>query len=110
MEAQALSQQIDSVALSLAGGVESEVEPHHRQQALDALLQIQRLNQLKAIASSPSNSTYFFGDKSALEGPLDGNSHYSIDFMENAKKGHRVAKELGTNPSFKPHIAAGVDI
>jgi hypothetical protein len=112
MEAQALSQQIDSVALSLAGGVESEVEPHHRQQALDALLQLQRLNQLKAIASSPSNSTYFFGDKSALEGPLAGNSAYSIDFLENAKGGHRsgksVGKELGTSPSLKPHIAASL--
>ena len=50
-----------------------------RQLALNTLVELQRLQQLKAIASSKSNSTYFFGDKAV------GTEQYNIDYAEKVK-------------------------
>jgi len=84
MEASALAQQIDQIARSIAQD-SANSQPGDRKQALAALIELRRLEQLKAIASSKSNSTYFFGDKAALG--RHGNDAYNIDYAENVKSG-----------------------
>lgn len=74
---------------------DSAVEPSHRQQALAAIIELRRLDQLKAIASSTSNSTYFFGDKAALGS--GSNEAYSVDYAENIKKGVEKKTPVGLN-------------
>ncbi|KAK7688983.1 hypothetical protein QCA50_007674 [Cerrena zonata] len=78
MEASALASQVTELAGSLAGDAKN-VTPADRQLALNTLVELQRLNQLKAIASSKSNSTYFFGDKAV------GTERYNIDYAEKVK-------------------------
>jgi len=65
MEASALASQVNEIAHSLAKNPEA-VEPSDRKAALAALIELKRLDQLKAIAESHNNSTYFFGDKGKL--------------------------------------------
>jgi regulator of protease activity HflC (stomatin/prohibitin superfamily) len=81
MEASALASQVEEIARSLAKNADV-VEPSDRKNALSALIELRRLQQLKAIAESKSNSTYFFGDKAAL-----GQDSYSIDYAEQVKGG-----------------------
>jgi hypothetical protein len=65
MEASALASQVDEIARSLAKNHEA-VESSDKKAALAALVEFRRLEQLKAIAESMNNSTYFFGDKGKL--------------------------------------------
>lgn len=81
MEASALSSQVEEIARSLAKNPDA-VEPSDRKFALSTLVELRRLHQLKAIAESKSNSTYFFGDRAAL-----GQDAYSIDYAEQIKGG-----------------------
>jgi hypothetical protein len=41
-----------------------------RAEALRALIELKRIEQLKAIASGDGNSTYFFGDRAAMKGDV----------------------------------------
>ncbi|KAG6816428.1 hypothetical protein H0H87_006090 [Tephrocybe sp. NHM501043] len=61
MEVSALAAQVEELARSIAKDRES-ILPEERQRALAALVELRRLDQLKAIAQSKSNSTYFFGE------------------------------------------------
>lgn len=90
MEASALAQQVSKLALSISGVVdEKDVAPSDKSRALDALIELRRLEQLKAIAQGSGNSTYFFGDK-----PIFGNGAengiglpgaYYVDYAEQTK-------------------------
>ncbi|KAG6868634.1 hypothetical protein C0993_012678 [Termitomyces sp. T159_Od127] len=81
LEASALASQVEELARSIAKDKEN-ILPDERQQALDSLIELRRLDQLKAIAQSKSNSTYFFGDQAALG---RGNDSYNIDYAEHIK-------------------------
>ncbi|TFK68051.1 hypothetical protein BDN72DRAFT_769851 [Pluteus cervinus] len=83
MEAKAVAQQVEELARSIAADREN-VTPTERQQALNTLVELKRLEQLKAIANSHSNTTYFFGDKAALGRDQD---LYNVDYAEQIRKG-----------------------
>ena len=87
MEASALAMQVEDIARSISLDKDN-VGPEERQRALETLVELRRLEQLKAIAASKSNSTYFFGDRSAL-GRSSGDV-YNIDYAEHIK--NRVEK------------------
>ena len=83
MEATALAEQVDKIAASLAKD-KNNVTQEDRERALTALIELRRLEQLKAIAASQANSTYFFGDKSALG---IANDPFNVDYAQNVKAG-----------------------
>lgn len=87
MEASALSTQVEELARSIAKDKDN-IQPEERQRALSTLVELRRLEQLKAIAQSKSNSTYFFGDQSALGRATDA---YNVDYAEHIK-GEMVGK------------------
>lgn len=62
LEASALAQQVEELARSLSKNKDS-IDPEVRIVALEKLIELKRLEQLKAIATSQNNSTYFFGDR-----------------------------------------------
>ena len=76
--------QIDAIAASLAEGNSAGVQTEHRRSALKTLVELRRLEQLKAIAGSSNNATYFFGDKASVGGDLGA---YNLDYAEHVKKG-----------------------
>ncbi|KAI0336988.1 stomatin family protein [Trametopsis cervina] len=78
-EGEALADQVEVLARSLAHP--SEPTPADKKAALQALLELRRLEQLKAIASSEGNSTYFFGDAKGA-----GRDGYETDNMEKWKR------------------------
>lgn len=96
MEASALAQQVEALARSLAPPNE-QVTSNHLQKALDKLIEVKRLDQLRAIASSQSNSTYFFGSQNVL-----GQDPYSIDYAEHVKGRVVNAKNVGGPASAIP--------
>ena len=65
MEASALAQQVEELGRSLSKS-KDVIDPDARKMALEKLIELRRLEQLKAIAESKSNSTYFFGDRCML--------------------------------------------
>ncbi|TDL28722.1 stomatin family protein [Rickenella mellea] len=79
-EGKALALQIEVVAKTLANGTGAPTEKD-RTMALTALVELKRLEQLRAIANGSGNSTYFFGD--AAKG-VAGDA-YNIDNMEKWK-------------------------
>ncbi|KAG5716161.1 hypothetical protein E4T56_gene10681 [Termitomyces sp. T112] len=83
LEASALASQVEELARSIAKDKDN-ILPEERQRALTSLIEIRRLDQLKAIAQSKSNSTYFFGDQAALG---RANDSYNIDYAEHIKGG-----------------------
>lgn len=83
MEASALAEQVEHIARSIAQD-KNNIRPEERQRALSTLVELRRLEQLKAIAGSKSNSTYFFGDKAALGQASDA---YNVDYAEQVKGG-----------------------
>jgi len=83
MEASAIAQQVENIARSLAPNKEA-ISPDDRRFALATLVELKRLEQLKAIAESKSNSTYFFGDKAALG---QANDAFNIDYAQQVKAG-----------------------
>lgn len=93
MEAKAVATQVEELARSIAidSGAPTTADRHV---ALGTLVELKRLEQLKAIASSTNNTTYFFGDKAALG---KDNELYNVDYSEKirhslgAKKGIEVA-------------------
>lgn len=83
MEASAIAQQVENIARSIAEDKEN-IRPADRQRALNTLVELKRLEQLRAIAQSQSNSTYFFGDKAALGMSSDA---FNVDYAQNIKAG-----------------------
>jgi hypothetical protein len=90
MEASALAAQVDEIARSLSNS--EKVTDEDRRRALAAIIEIKRLDQLKAIASSQSNSTYFFGDRAAM-GVASDVEAFNVDYAQNVKKGLEHGKE-----------------
>lgn len=66
MQANALSTQVEAIASALS----PSPGPQERQMALRTLVELRRLEQLRAIAESKNNSTYFFGDRCQFNGPF----------------------------------------
>jgi hypothetical protein len=88
MEAAAIAQQVEAIARSLTPSSVSEPTPEHRSKALQTLVDLKRLDQLKAIASSQSNSTYFFGDRASVGAVVDGaGGPWAVDYAQNMKAG-----------------------
>ncbi len=88
MEASAIAQQVEAISRSLTPSSITEPSAENREKALQILVELKRLEQLKAIASSQSNSTYFFGDKASLGAGLDGSGGaLSIDYAQSVKAG-----------------------
>ncbi|KAF9552844.1 hypothetical protein CPC08DRAFT_698259 [Agrocybe pediades] len=83
MEASAIAQQVENIARALSPNKE-HISPEDRKFALITLVELRRLEQLKAIAESKSNSTYFFGDKAALG---QANDAFNIDYAQQVKAG-----------------------
>ncbi|KIM83222.1 hypothetical protein PILCRDRAFT_69571 [Piloderma croceum F 1598] len=101
MEASALAQQVEALGSSLSTN-KDVIEPEARKMALEKLIELRRLEQLKAIAESKSNSTYFFGDRSAL-----GQDPYNIDYAEQIKGG---LHERDGKARSKPEAAGAATI
>ncbi|KDQ63516.1 hypothetical protein JAAARDRAFT_29538 [Jaapia argillacea MUCL 33604] len=80
-EGRALAEQVELIARSLSVGDENP-SPELRIKALEALVELRRLEQLKAIAKGHGTSTYFFdGAKGLLREPYD---------VDNAEKWKRT--------------------
>jgi hypothetical protein len=92
MEASAIAQQVDHIARSLAPN-KDVILPEHRQAALSTLVELKRLEQLRAIAESKSNSTYFFGDKAAMG---SANEAFNVDYAQHVKSGLEVTRPKST--------------
>lgn len=92
-EGQALAEQVDLLARSLA---EPKTEPtlEHRAKALDALVELRRLEQLKAIAKGSGNSTYFFGDSKG-----SGRDAYDVENSEKWKRSLPESRRATSTPS-----------
>ncbi|KAJ2923590.1 hypothetical protein H1R20_g13505, partial [Candolleomyces eurysporus] len=95
MEATALAKQVDEVAQSLAAD-KNNVTAEEKQRAMNALIEIRRLEQLKAIAKSQSNSTYFFGDKSALG--IGSSEAFGVDYAQHVKAGIEKKRPTSGGP------------
>ncbi|RDB29775.1 Protein QmcA [Hypsizygus marmoreus] len=91
MEASAIATQVEEIARSITLD-KNNVQPEDRQRALGTLVELKRLEQLKAIAASKSNSTYFFGDQAALG---RANDAYNVDYAEHVKGGLGSARSSG---------------
>lgn len=83
-EGEALARQVDILARSLEADPQAAPSREQRAKALDALLTLRRLEQLKAIAAGSGNSTYFFGDVKGT-----GRDSYEVDNVEAWKKNLR---------------------
>ena len=79
-EGEAIARQVDILARSL-GSPGSEVTNEDKNTALSALLELRRIEQLKAIAAGAGNATYFFGDGKRL-----GRDAYDVDLTEKWKR------------------------
>jgi len=97
MEASAIAQQVEAISQSLSPNTNPEsITPEIRSRALAVLVELKRLEQLKAIAQSKSNSTYFFGDKAALGSGLEGSGGpWGIDYAQNIKAGIQTSGSEG---------------
>ncbi|KIP03121.1 hypothetical protein PHLGIDRAFT_78069 [Phlebiopsis gigantea 11061_1 CR5-6] len=78
-QGEALARQVDILARALAAPSTSPT-PSDRTKALDALLELRRLEQLNAIAHGSGNSTYFFGNAKGT-----GRDAYEVDNVERWK-------------------------
>lgn len=109
MEATAIAHQVEAIARSLTPESVSEPTPENRMKALQMLVELKRLEQLKAIASSPSNSTYFFGDKASVGAVVDGaGGPWAVDYAQNMKAGFQSSArgaKIGEAASVALHSA-----
>ncbi|KAF5310195.1 hypothetical protein D9619_010592 [Psilocybe cf. subviscida] len=81
MEASALAQQMDHIARSLASNSDN-VTSEDRKLALATLVELRRLEQLRAIANGQGNSTYFFGEKAEMR---SAHEYLSADYLQTLK-------------------------
>lgn len=98
MEASALATQVNEIARSLSNS--ETMTDEDRRRALAAIIEIKRLEQLKAIAASQSNSTYFFGDRASMGVGSDVEA-FNVDYAQNVKRG------LGHEKEKKFDVVAG---
>ena len=96
-EGEALARQVDILARSLEADPKATPSNEQRAKALDALLGLRRLEQLKAIAAGNGNSTYFFGDAKGT-----GHDSYEIDNVEAWKKSLRDPAHVETAAAPPP--------
>ncbi|PFH49610.1 hypothetical protein AMATHDRAFT_147287 [Amanita thiersii Skay4041] len=96
LEASAVAQQVEELARSIAEDKE-HIQQDDRKLALSTLVELKRLEQLKAIASSQSNSTYFFGDRSALG--AGAQTDYAVDLIEQLKNGSGRVRDFEAKKS-----------
>jgi hypothetical protein len=106
MEATALASQVATIAASLC----TSPGPEEMKLTLRTLVELRRLDQLKAIAKSGNSSTYFFGDRGQWAPPrfhvnTGGlisdvaaslgmtQDEYSVDYAERIKGGLHMGKE-----------------
>lgn len=82
MEASAIATQVEEIARSVAVDKDN-ISAKDRNRALGTLVELKRLEQLKAIAASSTNSTYFFGDQAALG--RAATDAYNVDYAEQVK-------------------------
>ncbi|KAJ7449304.1 stomatin family protein [Mycena latifolia] len=99
MEASALAQQIDAVAEAVAAPG-SPPGPAERKHALNALVELRRLEQLRAIAGGAGNSTYFFGDRAAMGLGTSAAEAYNVDYAEQVKGGLARKGKVGAEAGF----------
>ena len=81
-EGKALARQIEVVAETLTADENQKPTEATKLRALEAILELRRLEQLKAIADGNSNTTYFFGGDKAGS----GRDPYEVDNLEKWKK------------------------
>jgi regulator of protease activity HflC (stomatin/prohibitin superfamily) len=77
----ALAEQVALLADALAAG--GPVTSETRADALRAIVEMRRIEQLQAIAGGPGNSTYFFGDRTTMAGDIwhpDGEKRVRASF------------------------------
>ncbi|KAI0762341.1 hypothetical protein C8Q74DRAFT_1318860 [Fomes fomentarius] len=99
LEAEGLAAQVEALAKSLAQDG-AKVTPEHRNSALKTLVELKKLEQLKAIAASTNNATYFFGEKATFGGDA---GLYNLDYAEHLKKGvEKGATGAAAVGSFTP--------
>lgn len=89
-QGKALARQVDVLAQSMS----REPTVDDRKKALDALLELRRLEQLKAIAEGHGNSTYFFGDSKGT-----GRDSYEVENMERWKRSLEEYRKLSHSES-----------
>ncbi|KAF8529389.1 stomatin family protein [Gautieria morchelliformis] len=82
-EGLALARQVEAVTGSLMSEPGEKPSEQMKLHALDALLELRKLEQLKAIAAGQANSTYFFGREG---GSVSERSGYEIDNVEKWKR------------------------
>ncbi|KAL5535605.1 hypothetical protein ACEPAF_3699 [Sanghuangporus sanghuang] len=80
-EGLALARQVDILAQSLVAEPSASPTDEDKRKALDTLLELRRLEQLKAIAAGHGNSTYFFGDAKGT-----GRDAYDVENVEKWKR------------------------
>ncbi|KAF9528290.1 hypothetical protein CPB83DRAFT_854791 [Crepidotus variabilis] len=108
MEASAIAKQVEAISRSLAPDSSTEPSTEHRLTALQMLVELKRLDQLKAIASSDSNSTYFFGDKAALGAGLEGaGGSWGVDYAQNVKDNMQKASNAESQVSIRTNGLPG---
>lgn len=90
-EGKALARQVEIIAESLSGPSTKPTD-EDRRKALDTLIEMRRIEQLKAIAYGTSNSTYFFGD-------AKGTNKDAYD-VENVEKWKRSLTDQQRNIAF----------
>ncbi|KLO20202.1 hypothetical protein SCHPADRAFT_816717 [Schizopora paradoxa] len=102
-QGKALARQVEVLAESLSPGQEPTVDV--KKKALDALLELRRLEQLKAIAEGHGNSTYFFGDSKGT-----GREAYEVENMERWKRSledHKKIQVSNISPPKVPDVTIG---
>ncbi|KAJ7026103.1 stomatin family protein [Mycena alexandri] len=105
MEASALAQQIDGVAAAVTAPG-SKPGPAERREALSALIELRRLEQLRAIANGTGNATYFFGDRAAMGLGAGAADAFNVDYAEQVKGGLGLAR----NASLKGKVDGGAAV
>ncbi|KAH8833949.1 stomatin family protein [Flagelloscypha sp. PMI_526] len=88
--AKALANQVRLVANALGDDTDNS-SPEIREKALSALLELKKLEQLRAIAEGQGNATYFFGDATRTS----GRDAYDVENMEKWKR------TMGTKPDAR---------
>lgn len=102
-EGEALARQVEFIAQSLSGGAAPSEEV--KLKALDTLVDLRRLEQLKAIAHGQSNSTYFFGESAKV-----GREPYDVENTERWKRlleAQRKRLPAVTSESSPVHVNVG---
>ncbi|KZT30605.1 hypothetical protein NEOLEDRAFT_1052904, partial [Neolentinus lepideus HHB14362 ss-1] len=92
-QGQALAQQMNVIADALTGG-DKTPSSETRMKALDVLVELRRLEQLKAIATGSGNTTYF------LDSLNVGREPYDVDNLEKWKQ--TQCKTIQTRESIRP--------